>query len=318
MKRLLLAVALLGLPSAAGSAWFLRASPSPLAEPKRLYDAGNYPEVIARLTPATMQKLRSEDLKLAYLYLGGSYEHTGRRGEALGVYQVAVKLFPGDATLLTSLAALLHEADLEEEARPLYEKILQLEPDNAEAHLGLAEIDRSLGLLDRSAQHYEKALEKMAERANVWRDYAEVLLAQRDARTAELAVRRALALSADVDSWIDLAFIARAQGRLDDALTALDKASASQTPARAGIGLARTLWLLEAGRNREASAACEEILKDSPDEPLARWVRGMLRLKAGRQESAAKEFALAAFATREAPFTARISAALLERLKGRR
>ena len=312
--RTLLAILLLGLPSAGAAAWLPRPAPSPLNEPRRLYEAGNYPGVISYLTPAAMQKLRAEELKLAYYYLGGSYERTGRLGEALGVYQLAVKLFPGDASLLTKLAALLEEADLEEEALPLYEKVLQLQPGNAQAHLGLAEIDRSLGLLDRSAEHYEKSLETLGGQAGVWRDYAEVLLAQRDARTAELAVRRALELSPEADSWIDLAFIERAQGRLGEALADLEKAAA-KAPLRPGIRLARALWLLESGKSREASAAAEEILADSPDEPLAHWVRGMVLLKAGRREAAAKDFQASAAAAREAPFMSRVSAALLERLK---
>jgi superkiller protein 3 len=309
---------LLAWPGAAFAASLLHPlRQSELKDSQRRYAMGDYQGVIEGLSPAAMQKLHPEDLALAYFYLGGSYERLGKLDRALGVYQLGVKLFPNDASLLTKLASLLHDTDLEEEARPLYEKVLQLEPDNAEAHKGLAEIDRALGLLDRSAEHYEKALETFGDQAGLWRDYAEVLLDQRDARTAELALRRALELAPEADSWIDLGFSLRAQGRIDDALSALDKA-ALLAPGNAGVMRTRALWLLEAGRTKDALAQAEAILGASPDDPLARWIRGSIRLSSGQEAAAAADFEAAAGAEREAPFTSRLSAALLEAMEEER
>jgi len=47
--------------------------------------------------------------------------------------------------LLAGLADLLHKTGLAEQAEPLYQKVLRLQPDSASAHLGLAEIDHALG-----------------------------------------------------------------------------------------------------------------------------------------------------------------------------
>src|SRR5581483_8838176 len=104
------------------------------------------------------QKLSNRDLADAYLLLGRSYERMGRLDLALGAYQVSTNIFPKDINLLSELGLLLHRAGLEEQAQPVFEKIIGIHPNNAQAHLGLAEIDAALGLLRDSAAHYEKAL----------------------------------------------------------------------------------------------------------------------------------------------------------------
>jgi tetratricopeptide (TPR) repeat protein len=106
------------------------------------YNAGRYEAVIARLDPAGLQKLRGDSLRRGYLLLGASYERTGRADKSLSVYQVAVRIFPWNKELLIELAGLLHKAGLEEQAQPLYEKLVRIDPENPYGHLGL-EIGRA-------------------------------------------------------------------------------------------------------------------------------------------------------------------------------
>lgn len=315
IRALALAALLSAAPASAGL--FASRLSDPLEGPKKLFDAGKYAEVIAKLSPEAMQRLRGGDLKNAYLYLAESHEKTGRLEKAIGVYQLAATLYPRDAEVLTRLASLLHQAGLEEQAEPLYQKILKLKPDSAAAHLGLAEIDHSLGFLDRSAQHYEKTLEAMETAAAVWRDYAQVLLERRDLKTAELAIQRSLSLGPDDDSAVLLAFIQRAQSRLDEALQTLE-AVLAQAPKRTELTLTRALWLIEAGRHAPALAAVESVLKETPDDPLARWIRARLHLKADRANLALRDLEAAAAASRRAPFVAEAASALLAQLKAGR
>ncbi len=306
---------LLPLWLAAAPAWAIWGPlVDPLSEPKRLYEAGNYPQVIARLGPDSLQRLRSRDLRRAYFYLGSSYERTSQADRAVGVYELGVKLYPKDINLLTRLAGLLHRMGLEEQAQPLFQRVLTIHPNNAQAHLGLAEIDRSLGFLERSAEHYERVLEAWPENAGIWRDYAEVLLEQRETKTAELAIRKALALSPEAESAVDLALILRAAGRLEEALEILNSLNSLEGTGGPELSLARALWLLEAGRLEEAKALAERVLKADPADPLGRWLRARLLLKAGRASEALKDLEAAA-SSREAPFVARVSAAMMKRLK---
>ena len=304
-----LALLLLWLPA---SAWWGSSIVS-IKPVRRDFEYGRYDKVIADLSPAAMQKLRGAALRDAYLYLAESHERVGRLDEALGDYQLATKLYPTDAELLVHKAQLMHDTGLEEQAQPLYEHILELQPGNAHAHRGLAEIDRALGFLDRAAEHYEAALEKLSSDAGVWRDYAEVLYARRDYKTAELAVRKALELSPDADSFIDLALIQRGAGDLEGAVATL-KGLGTADP---GIARALALCLLEAGKLDEARRATEALLAQAPGDPLGLYLRGRLDWKAGRPEEAVKSFAIVAAGGKTAPFLAQVSATLLKTLKAR-
>lgn len=289
MKRLALPLALLLLAGPA-RAWRLWGEPSDkkIRPVQALSDARKPAEVIAALTPDFMQTLRGTDLRQAYVLKGDNLDRLGRVDEALGVYQLGVKLFPKNVDLLTRQGDLLHRNGLDEQARVLYLKAIVYEPKHFGAHLGLAEIDRRSGFLDRSASHYEIALETLDGRADVWRAYAETLLAQRDWTTGDLAIARAIALDPkNAEGLVLTAFARRAQGDMTGALAALDEALA--LGADAGARRAKALWLVEAGRPAEALAEADRVLKDSPGDGAALWARARAQLLLGRGAEALRD-----------------------------
>ncbi|OGR87584.1 MAG: hypothetical protein A3J74_06585 [Elusimicrobia bacterium RIFCSPHIGHO2_02_FULL_57_9] len=315
MTNILLIV--LGLAGAAASAPVLPSGSDRLIRSKQLFEAGNFSEVIAGLSPEAMQKLRKDDLRQAYFLLGVSYERSQQGDKALGVYQLGAKLFPKDINLLSQLAYLLHRSGLEEHAAPVYRKVLDIHRNNAAAHLGLGQIDHSLGYLERSTQHYEKALEEWKGNAGVWRDYADVLLEMKDYKTAELAVNKALDLSRNnPESLVQLAFVQRGSGRLSEALKTLE-AAIQHHPRRKDISLLRALWLLEADRFQEAGTSAQEALNADPNNALARWIRARVHLQAGRGREARRDLEAAAAGKPQALFVSRLSAAMASWLKER-
>lgn len=300
-RRLLLpALLLLALPA---RAWRLWGEPSDkkIRPVQALFDARKPAEALAALTPDFIQTLRGTDLRQAYVLKGDSLDQLGRVDEALGVYQLGVKLFPHNVDLLTRQGDLLHRTGLDEQARALYLKAIVYEPKHFGAQLGLAEIDRRFGFLERSASHYEIALETLDKRADVWRSYSETLLAQRDWATAELALARAIALEPDdVEGYVLTGFARRAQGDLPGALKALDDAFARG----AGVGArrARALWLVESGRYEEALDEAGRILADEPGDAVAQWTRARVELAKGLPAKASLELsALSAPARRDFP-----------------
>jgi tetratricopeptide (TPR) repeat protein len=289
--KLAFALALILLAGPA-RAWrmFGEASDRKILPVQELSDARKPLAVIAALTPEFMQTLRGTDLRQAYVLLGDNLDGLRRVDEALGVYQLGVKLFPKNVDLLTRQGDLLHRIGLDEQARALYLKAIIYEPKHFGAQLGLAEIDRRFGFLDRSASHYETALETLDERADVWRAYADTLLAQRDWATAELAIERSIALDPkNPEGRVLTAFARRAQGDLKAALEALDEAIADG----AGVGArrAKALWLIEAGRDAEALAEADRVLKESPGDAAAIWTRARVELARGMPAKAVLELA---------------------------
>lgn len=309
--------ALLVLLLAAGSAcaWRPFGDPSDgrIRPVQTLSDERKYAAVVAALTPQYMQTLRGTDLRQAYVLLGENLDKLGRRDQALGVYQVGVGLFPQNVDLLTRTADLLHRDALDERARPLFLLALTHEPRHYGAHLGLAEIDRALGFLDRSADHYEQALETLGKNARVWRDYAEVLIAQREYKTAALALDRSDLLEPDnTDAEILRAFTLRAQGDLDGAVVRLDRALTlgAGTPARR----AKALWLLEAGRLPAATAEADAVLREAPGDAAAIWVRARAQWTGGKAERALDELRDLAVSSRH-DFPARAARALRDAIR---
>lgn len=312
--RLTLTLALLLSSALPARAWRLwgEASDKKIRPVQALADAQKPVDVLAALTPDFIQTLRGTDLRQAYVLKGDALDALGRVDEALGVYQLGVKLFPKNVDLLTRQGDMLHRTGLDQQAKVFYLKAIVYEPHHFGAQLGLAEIDRRSGFLDRSASHYEIALETLDQRADVWRSYSETLLAQRDWTTAELAIARAIALEPNnPEGHILTAFARRAQGDLDGAIVALDAALALG----AGVGArrAKALWLIEAGRSADALTEADRVLKEAPGDAAALWARARAQLSRGLQAKAALELSPLSSAARQ-DFSARAARGLRDKL----
>lgn len=303
-------------------AWRLFGEPSDkkIRPIQALHDAGKAREVVAALTPDFVATLRGTDLRQAYVLLGDDLQKLGRPDEALGQYQLGVSLFPKNVDLLVRQAMLLHTNRLDEQARPLFERALALEPKHWNAHQGLAEIDRKQGFLDRAAAHYEATLESVDSRADIWRDYAEVMLALREYKTADLALRKSLALEPkSPDARVLLAFARRAQGDLLGA--ADDLAEAAGLGAGVGALRSRALVLVEAGKFDEADADADAVLKTVPGDAAACWAKARARMSRGDLDGAERALADAKAADGRDGFgvtAARALASEIRRLKSRR
>jgi tetratricopeptide (TPR) repeat protein len=317
MRRVLAAVALtLALTAAPIRAWRMFSEPSDgkIRPVQALNDAGKPREVLDALTPQFIATLRGTDLRQAYVLLGDNLKKIGRPDEALSQYQLGVTLFPKNVDLLVRQGIVLHASGLDDQARPLFERVLTIEPRHWNAHQGLAEIDRRNGFLDRSAAHYEAALESVENRADIWRDYAEVLLDMREYKTADLALRKSLELEPrSADARVLLAFARRAQGDLLGAADDLEVAAG--LGGGAGARRAKALVLLEAGSLDEAKAAADAVLAEVPGDAAALWVRARVRLAHGDYDGAQRELAAAKSPDEREGFAVKADRALATQIK---
>jgi tetratricopeptide (TPR) repeat protein len=289
VNRFLATATLFLLLSPLHAAWhFFSKYSDPLVKEKEMFKESRYKEIITLLGDGRFQYYHGKNLARAYFYLGQSYEYTNHLGQALSFYEIGVRLFPDDLRLLSALALLLHRAGLEEEAQPIFERILISQPKNAEVHLGLAEIDANLGFLKRSAHHYEKTLEAVPENADIWRHYAELLLRLRLYEKAQIAAQKSISLNDDPKTRMDLALIEQAQGQTEQALQEI-----SSPPVRLAYGTQalrlKGLWLLEAQRYSEASLVAGKVMKDAPSDPIAHWIEAQVDLAQGAVHHARKE-----------------------------
>lgn len=313
MNRTLSLALLFLIPSQLHASWhFFQIHPDPLKAEQTFFKEGRYEKVISLLGHGHVQYYRDKNLARAYFYLGQSYEYTNHLGKALGIYELGANLFPNNLSLLSALALLLHRAGLEEEAHPLFEKILLARPKNAEAHLALAEIDAHLGSLKRSADHYQKTLAVIPENADIWRHYAELLLRLRDYEKADQAAQKSLSLSPNPKTLMDICLIENAQGQIDLALKNINSSSIRIAYGFKALRL-KGLWLLEARRYSDAASVATTVIKENPDDPIAHWIKAQISLKAGKFIKAREELEEVED-QREAPFAAEAAKTLLKSL----
>jgi len=296
-------------PSDASASWLPWGQDPAFESVQKLYNGGKFGEVAGRLSGAGMRKISRRHRALAYKMLGVSYERKGRLKEALAVYQYAEGLYPKDINILSGLANLLHHVGLDDRARPLFERVLDIHPNNAEAHLGMAEISYKQGFLEKAQRHYEIVLTEWNQNESIWRGYAVVLAKRRDWAGAVHAVRQALSLQESADSYEALAVFQRANGDAE-AYASLKRASGI-TQDRPDLRLRAGLWLLEDGWLDESLGEAEAVLALRPQDPLAHWLRASVNLRRGRMDAARKDLESAAGAGRNSPFVARAAEAML-------
>ena len=312
----LLAASALALAAAASGCAFLHGPRRPLgpdrAQPSReFFDRGDYGTAIRMVNELFLkERLTENEQQRAWWTLCQSYDRTGQLDKALSAYQVAVQLFPKNKGLTLALAKLLHRTELDAQARPYFERVLQMDPRNSEAHLGLAESFRTLGLLDEAAGHYRVALEgKVPDPASAWRDYAGTLAEEREPAAAEEAIGRAVALSPSAENLAARALIERSLGRGEQAYASLDGALKLE-PLRRDLVLRKAFWLLKDARLEEAEALARRL---GESDPSAAFVLGVAALKRGDRAAAAERLREAQAGS---PLTAEASAGLLKALGG--
>ncbi|MEI8191667.1 MAG: tetratricopeptide repeat protein [candidate division NC10 bacterium] len=242
----------------------------------------------------------------------------GRLQDALATYQLAEGFYPKDINILSDLAYLLHRVELDDRARPFYERVLKIHPNNAAAHMGLGEILYKQGLLESAQRHFESALVEWKSNETIWREYAQVLGERRDWGGAIRAIQRALALQENASSMEALAVFQRHIGAPAGYATLRRACDLTGKSGKAAdIKLRLGLWLLEDGRLDESLQEAQAVLSERPEEPLALWLMASVKLRQGRLDEARRDLASAAQAGRSSQFVARTAAAMLRQMEDR-
>ena len=94
----------------------------------------------------------------AHRLLGRTLAEMGRLDDALGPFQAAVAIDPGDANAQYGLARVLHDLGRTAAALPHYRAATRLDGDNATWHHNLAVACAAVGQLREAGRHFEQAL----------------------------------------------------------------------------------------------------------------------------------------------------------------
>lgn len=195
----------------------------------------------------------------------------GKIDNAIAQYEAAIAIDPSRADLHQSLAKLLaQEPGRRSEARGHYEAALRLNPNLGLSQVGLAALLWSDQRPAEALLHYEKAESVGYASADLFRAMGRLLLDTGRRDEAEKRWMQALALQSDLgDVQSELGRLQVESGRFTEGLSHLQEAvrlTPDSVAAQSYLGIA----LARAGRPSEALAPLQQAVKLAPDDPEAR------------------------------------------------
>lgn len=173
---------------------------------------------------------------LAWNNLGSALLAEGRRAEAIGYFQEAIRLYPGSAKAHYNLGNALQAQGHVEEAIVHFRASVELDPDTAEAHYNLGNALGLAGRMDDAIESYRSAVRLDPRSAPAWSNLGAALLLR---------------------------------DRPDEAASALEQALIAD-PAASGARFNMGLALAATGRHEEAVAHFQAVLQAHPGHAAAR------------------------------------------------
>lgn len=195
-----------------------------------LFRAGRYDEAAQACTELTRLQ---PDNPIGYSMLGSIYQDQGLSGQALEVYEKALKLAPS-ATVLSNIGAIHHEQGEFDRAVDAYGKALALRANMAPIHRNLGDSLLRLGRTRDAQAAYERAV-ALAEAVRVVNPKDAINLASLavylekagEDEQARLRLREATSLAPGSSQvWSRAAQVHALAGRRDEAVAALAEAIA--------------------------------------------------------------------------------------------
>jgi tetratricopeptide (TPR) repeat protein len=166
-----------------------------------------------------------------YHDLGELYrEVRGQLDEAEKFYRQAIKLEPDDPDPYNGLGLLMFDRGNLAEAERMLRRALALQPDSSAFNNNLGELYRRRGQLDQAERLYQKALELDPSNVSPYGNLGIIYSMRREFAAAEKMFRAVLERapeSAKLPSYVNLAGVLGAQGKLDEAEKLLRQALAT-------------------------------------------------------------------------------------------
>ena len=180
-----------------------------------LYKTGRYAELESG---AHFLVGRFPDFGFAWKLLGGALQMQGKN--ALPAFQRVVELMPDEADAHYNLGVALKSLGLLADAAASYRRALQIKPDYAEAHSNLGNVLKDLGQLDDAVASYRQALQLRPDSADAHNSLGTALKDLGQLDNAVASYRRAVALKPKFFlAFYNLGNAQKDLGQLDDAVT---------------------------------------------------------------------------------------------------
>jgi tetratricopeptide (TPR) repeat protein len=229
--------------------------------------------------------IRRDPKPLYLTSLGTTLLKQGRREEAVQVFDKAVQLKPDEAELWRNLGNALVEASRPSDAIVSFQQAVKLDPRNFDAA-------HKTALLLYQAERYEEALAYFNLSEELQRDHFPTIymraLTLQNLKRFEAALadnRRAMALDpANADACHNAGNVLRALFRHEEAVACYDRSLALRPNFAPTLGN-KAVALAELRRFEEAIATYRQTLAADPGHAVSEWNLGLLQLLLGDFEA---------------------------------
>ncbi|MFT4117060.1 tetratricopeptide repeat protein [Bradyrhizobium sp.] len=223
-----------------------------------------------------------KDPQPAYLAtLGNALVAAGRIDEALRVFDKAVQLRPDDAELWRQMGDGLTQARRPNDALLCFRRALELDPNHADAAYKIGHILHGAGQLAEALVHLDRSVALRPDHAPSFHMRALVLNGLKRHDEAIADGRRAAELDPrNSETLSNLGAFLRAQGRLDEALSFYDR-SLKVKPDAGKTVFNRANVLAELGRVDDAMSAYKRSAVLGPEHARAAWNLALLQMLTG-------------------------------------
>ena len=215
--------------------------------------------------PALREVSLEEAMSIALLL-----QKNGQLADAEGVYQKILEIAPDHADALHYAGVLAHQQGHSERAVELIERSLDLEPNRADCYSNLGLVFKARGMLDEATVAYRRAIALNPDHANAHNNLGVLLKAEGRVAEAEAAYRRAIHVNPEhTDAYHNLGILLTSQNRTREAVACYCKVttlSPKHPEARRLLALAHCT-LGEAGK---AAQIFERWLEEEPENPIPR------------------------------------------------
>jgi tetratricopeptide (TPR) repeat protein len=227
---------------------------------------------------------------LGWKVLGVLFQKVGKLKDSLIANQKVLEISPNDAEAHCNLGSTLQELGRLEDAEASYKKAIEIKPDLAEAHYNLGITLQNLGRLEDAEKSFRKAILIKPKYAEAHSNLGNTLQKLGRPKDAETSYNKALTIKPNyAEAHSNLGITLKELGRLEDAETSYKKAIAIKpeyAEAHSNLGIT----LKELGRLEDAEKSYKKAIAIKPEYTEAQYNLGITQQELGRLEDAATSY----------------------------
>ena len=185
--------------------------------------------------------------------MGTLFKKSGKLQDSVTANQKVLEISPNDAEAHYNLGNTLKELGRQEDAETSYKKAIAIKPDYAEAHYNLGVTLQELGRLEDAETSYNKAIAKKSDYAEAHSNLGVTLQELGRLEEAEANYSKAIAIKPDyAEAHSNLGNTLKELGRLEDAEASYRKAI-SLKPDNESAEFNLGIWYCEQGKYQQAA-----------------------------------------------------------------